>query len=117
MLAPGLVAIHPSLTYAQELCLGDVNGDGQVTEADVETLLPVLFQGAELDPEAALRADANSDAVLNAADIAAIIQLDGFSCITPTGGPQPTATPTPGGSPLPTDTVGPVTPSGPTATP
>lgn len=87
---------------AQEICQGDVNGDGSVTLADVDALLPMLFGGVDIPPEVRVRADANNDDQLNAADIAAIIQADGVMCVLPT----PTVTPTPTEAPTSTPFFG-----------
>jgi hypothetical protein len=86
-----LLLLLPYHGHAQQLCPGDVDGDGQVTPADAEALLPLLFQGADVDPEVAQRADANGDGVLSSADVTAIL-LHGIECASPTPVPTPTGT-------------------------
>lgn len=94
---------------AQDICRGDINGDGVVTSADAAAFLPLLFVDLlTLDIETLLRADVNDDGNLSGADIAAILSLDGLPCPTPppspTVTPTPTVTRTPPGTPTPTMT-------------
>ena len=96
---------------AQQVCRGDVDGDGIVTAADVEALMPFLFD-TEIDPLTAQRADANADGIITGADLAAILRLDGVSCASPT----PSSTPT-GDTPTPTVTRTPSLTTTPSLTP
>lgn len=93
---------------AQEVCPGDVDGDGQVTTADTEEFAVVLFGDAG-DDSTQMRADANGDGILSAVDIIAIVGQEGSSCEA--ASPTPSATQTPA---LPTETP---TPESPTPTP
>jgi hypothetical protein len=81
--------LTPHYGSAQEVCRGDVDGDGHVTAADAVALPSVLFDAANLDSLLTLKADANDDGSVTAADATAILFLDGFEC------PPPTVTPTP----------------------
>jgi len=82
--------------YAQDLCPGDVDGDGTITSADVTAAIPLLFDDDGTDPEAPTRTDANGDGSLSAGDITAILLLQGRPCVSasPTPTPTPTAEPT-----------------------
>jgi hypothetical protein len=99
-------------SWAQDVCRGDVDGDGTVTQADVHALLPLLFPASPPDGPLAARADANDDGGITVADVSAILQLDGLPCAAPTDTPTPTPTLTPipptatptMGSPTPTPT-------------
>src|SRR5262249_48891754 len=102
-----LMAVAPG-SQAQDFCRGDVDDSGVVDAADVDGLLATLFGELTVTP----RADVNADVVISAADIVAIIGVQGFMCpgptrtetvsptitmtptITPTLTPRPTATPT-----------------------
>src|SRR5215470_14246108 len=100
-----LLALAPRPSCAQEVCRGDVNNDGQVTTADADALLPLLFQGADIDADVAARADANDDGALSAADVVAILQLDGLECMGTTATNTPTLQVPPSFTPTPTPTI------------
>jgi Dockerin type I domain len=119
---------------AHGLCLGDIDGDQQVTAGDVLAVIAVVAGEKGGDPVAQMRADVNGDGVVTAGDIIAILPLVGPSCLSLTPRPTPTATPShPPPSPTsthalsspiptatPTPTLGPPTAtptSTPTATP
>ena len=53
---------------------GDVNGDGEVNIADVNTLVDIILGGVA-DDETKARADVNEDAEINIADINALIDI------------------------------------------
>jgi hypothetical protein len=53
--------------------LGDFDGDGSISSADVDAFVAVLL-GISVDPTAVLTADMNHDGTANAADIAPFIQ-------------------------------------------
>ena len=94
----------------QEVCLGDVNGDGVVDTEDVQALPAVLFDGGEIDTDTLLRADANDDGHVDAADAVAILNISGKRCApTPTrtftATRPPTSTPTQTSTPPPTPTA------------
>lgn len=55
-----------------ERSLGDLNGDGQVTNADVAALLAIITAGGEEDLSVA---DLNGDGVLSNADVAQLLQM------------------------------------------
>lgn len=96
VLAALLFATARHAGYAQDLCPGDVDGDGTITPADVTAAIPLLFDDDGTDPEAPTRTDANGDDSLGAADITAILLLQGLPCVSasPTPSPTPTADPT-----------------------
>lgn len=100
------------VSWAQEVCRGDISGNGVVGDGDVGPLVPILFRG-DLDSNTQFRADANGDGIVSSTDITAVILLRGHPCISAT--PTPTATPTPGGPTAPS-TRGSPTPT-PTPTP
>jgi hypothetical protein len=93
---------------AQDICRGDVDGDGQITAHDVAAWPSLNFLGSDLDAVLALRADANEDDAVSAADVTAIVRHLGAHC--PGASPTPTATPTRTASP-------PLTGATPTRTP
>ena len=55
-----------------ERSLGDLNGDGQVTNADVAALLAIITAGGEEDLSVA---DLNGDGMLSNADVAQLLQM------------------------------------------
>lgn len=77
---------------AQGLCLGDIDGDQQVTAGDVLAVISVVAGEKGGDPVAQMRADVNGDGVVTAGDIIAILPLVGPSCLSLTPRPTPTAT-------------------------
>jgi hypothetical protein len=110
--ACGMLLAFEAAVSAQQMCPGDVDGDGEVTTADVDPLLPLLFD--ESFPTSA--ADANADDALSAADIVAIELHDSEVCpqVTPTATPVSSGTRTPTSrtaspTPTPTRTAGPPT--------
>ncbi|HEX7410024.1 MAG TPA: dockerin type I domain-containing protein, partial [Candidatus Binatia bacterium] len=108
---------------AQGLCLGDIDGDQQVTPGDVVAVIAVVAGEKGGDPVAQMRADVNLDGGVTAGDIVAMLPLVGPSCLSLTPRPTPTATPShppPSPTRTPTPTLGPPTAtrtSTPTATP
>ena len=55
---------------------GDVNGDGEVTIADINTLIDIILNdGIGSDEETLIRADVNMDGEINVADINAVIAI------------------------------------------
>ena len=54
---------------------GDVNNDGAVDVADIASVISVMAEGAEADPELARRADVNDDGSVDVADIASVISI------------------------------------------
>ena len=101
---------------AQAPCRGDINDDGVVGLQDVALAEIITFMDADdLDSGTAMRADANSDGALTAADLSAIVERQGIVCPpgpsrtptrTPTRPPTATATATntPTRTPIPTPT-------------
>ncbi len=93
------LASMTQLAGAQDLCRGDVNDNGIVDTADAAALPALLFDADEVEPQVLLQADGNDDAILSAADVVAVLRLNGMPCaptLTPTRTPtRPTATPTP----------------------
>ena len=77
---------------AQPLCRGDVDGDGFVTSADIEPLLEVVFDVDGFDAASLEVADLNQDGDVSAADVVAVLLLEGLQC--PGGGATRTRTPT-----------------------
>ena len=53
---------------------GDVNGDGEINIADVNTVI-VIILGGNADEDTMRRADVNCDSEVNVADINSIIDL------------------------------------------
>ena len=81
---------------AQGLCPGDLNGDGSIHEADLSALVPVLFGEPEGVGINSAAADVNRDNAASAADIVAIIRMQGTVCTsTPAASGTPTVTRTP----------------------
>jgi hypothetical protein len=88
----GLVGPHPG--RAQGACAGDIDGDSQVTEADVLALPGVIFSVvADAQPPAG--ADANRDGGVTATDLTAVVGLLGAPCQPATATLTPTSTVTP----------------------
>lgn len=56
----------------QTVLLGDLNGDGQITNADVALLLNIITQGTSTDMEVA---DMNGDGLLTNADVARLLSI------------------------------------------
>lgn len=55
---------------------GDVNGDGEVTVADINTLIDIILSGGQgFDADTMARADVNMDGEINVADINAVIDI------------------------------------------
>lgn len=55
---------------------GDVNGDGEVTVADINTLIDIIMNyGEGFDEDTMMRADVNMDGEVNVADINAVIAI------------------------------------------
>lgn len=55
---------------------GDVNGDGEVTVADINTLIDIILSGGQgFDADTMARADVNMDGEVNVADINAVIDI------------------------------------------
>jgi hypothetical protein len=54
---------------------GDVNGDGEITIADVNAIIDLITKGDAVGGETGYRADVNSDGEINIADVNAIIDL------------------------------------------
>lgn len=95
---------------AQGPCRGDVDDSGIVTANDLNATIAVLYADElEVDPGTLMRADANNDGRVTAADVSVVVELQGFMCPpgpsrTPTPTRTATATPTPTRTPLPTFT-------------
>jgi len=53
---------------------GDVNGDGEVTIADVNTIIDIIL-GNEVDDDVLERADVNGDGEVTIADVNAVIDI------------------------------------------
>jgi len=102
---------------AQEVCRGDLDGNGQINGADADAFVLLLFNRADIDPTLSERADTNQDEVLTVADITGILLDHGNVCED--GTPTPSATPTRTGNPtLSTPTRTPTVGGGtPTSTP
>ena len=62
------------ITDQYSFLLGDVNGDGEVSIADVTTLIDILL-GGHPDSDTLQRADANNDGELTIADVTTIIDI------------------------------------------
>ena len=62
---------EPSPAYAT----GDVNGDGEINVADVNTLIDIILGGSNTDAELLKRCDVNNDNEINVADINSLIAL------------------------------------------
>jgi pre-peptidase/dockerin type I repeat protein len=90
--ALGILLVVP-LGRAQEVCRGDVDGDGEVTTDDVAALVGALGAGLDLDVLTRMRADANGDGVISAADLAAVLDQIGRPCRASAPTPSPTPTP------------------------
>jgi hypothetical protein len=84
---------------AGQICRGDLDGDGQVTAADLQIVVAIVAGEPESDLDRKARADVNSDGVVSAADIVLDIHLQGGGCepVPPTA--SPTRTPTPSATP------------------
>ena len=57
-----------------EVVEGDVNGDGEVTIADVNEIISIIFGGSS-GPDIISRADVNQDGEINISDVNAIIRI------------------------------------------
>lgn len=56
--------------------LGDVNGDGEVNIADINTLIDIILNdGQGFDEDTLVRADVNMDGEINVADVNALIDI------------------------------------------
>ncbi len=53
---------------------GDVNGDGEVNVADINTLIDIIL-GGRVDEDTRIRADVNGDGEVNIADVNAVIDI------------------------------------------
>lgn len=62
-------------TSAPAPLTGDVNGDGEISIADVNTLINIVLTGSAPDAETMQRADVNSDSEVTVADINAVIGI------------------------------------------
>jgi hypothetical protein len=78
-----------------QTCRGDIDGDGQVTAADLQMTVAIVA-GEAAAPTLRARADVNSDGVASAADVVLDVQLQGGGCVPvpPTASPTPSPTPT-----------------------
>ena len=54
---------------------GDVNGDGEVNIADINTLIDIILSGGAADEGTLQRADVNGDSEITVADINAVISI------------------------------------------
>lgn len=104
-LAVCIISQTAGTSRGQGICRGDLDDDGQITAADVTAVVPLLFEDQDVDPATQLRADANADLDITAADVVKILGVLGPCVVnpTPTGTP-PTATPTPTRTPTATPT-------------
>jgi hypothetical protein len=95
------------LAHGEEVCRGDVDGDGEISTGDLAALIALITGDEQADPATQLRADANGDGTLSASDITALIDSLGFQCGLPTRTPtpKPTATPSPTCTPTATATL------------
>jgi hypothetical protein len=117
----------PQRTQGQT-CLGDIDGDGQVTAADLALAVSIV-SGELATPTQKARAEVNGDGIVSAADIVLVVQLQGrcsAGTATPSSArtlsPTPTLSPTlaavsPTTSPVTTSTPPPTGTMTPTATP
>lgn len=96
ILCAGVLSLLASQAAAQQGCRGDVDDDDIVGPNDLAATVVVLFAEPEdVDVGTLMRADANDDAAVSAADLIAIVQLQGFRCPAgPTRTRTPTRTPT-----------------------
>ena len=62
------------ITDQYSFLLGDVNGDGEITIADITTLIDILL-GGNADSDTLKRADANKDGELTIGDVTTIIDI------------------------------------------
>ncbi len=112
----GIVAF--ALPAAAQICRGDVDDDDIVGPNDLEAMPMVLFTPEDEAVATLIRANANGDGALTAADLVAIIDLQGFVCpVGPTRTRTPTRTPTQTGSPTRTGSATQTVPRTGTATP
>lgn len=121
VLCAGALLFATGTASAQQVCRGDVDDDDFVSPDDIVAATVVLFANEEdVDLGTLMRADANGDGAVTAADLIAIVRLQGFVCpLSPTRTPTLTRTATrtvPGGA-SPTPTASPTRTSPPTATP
>jgi dockerin type I repeat protein len=98
--AAALMMVVARDSRAQDVCRGDVDDNGVVMAADVDTLIATLFG----DAASSLRADANGDGVVDATDLTKTIQLIGSVCAGPTRTSTKTPTIGPSSTPTPTQT-------------
>ena len=68
------ITIYGRADVPQPVLKGDVNGDGEVNIADVNTLLNIIL-GGEADAATMVRADVNEDSEVNIADVNAVIDI------------------------------------------
>jgi M6 family metalloprotease-like protein len=64
-------ALYPP---AQQFAAGDVNGDGEINVADVNSIIDIIMSGSS-DADIMARADVNGDGEVNVADVNAIIDM------------------------------------------
>jgi hypothetical protein len=107
---------------AQVPCRGDIDDDGFVMPGDLNLAEIIVFMAPDdVDPGTAMRADANADQALTAADLSVIVDRQGFMCppgpsrtptrtVTRTPTATRTRTPTPTATPTQTCVTQPVTP-------
>ncbi len=65
------VLMFPAAAYAQQTLYGDVNLDGEVNIADINSVIDIILDGTAITPAA----DVNGDGEINIADINAIIDI------------------------------------------
>lgn len=70
----GTLELYPIPVTTSAYPRGDVNGDGEVTIADVNALLQIIL-GAEADDATMVRADVNEDGEIGLADINEVINI------------------------------------------
>lgn len=94
--------IHASEKPRMAAGSGDLNGDGQLTQADILIYRDFLLGKTILTPSQRLEANTNGDSRLDIADLLKMLKPTPTPRPTPTPTPKPTPTPTPKPTPTPT---------------